>query len=63
MKDIVFFTLQLFFERLVKRKWLTNTEPYEQIEAVIKEDFKKYRRMDNPPYQVWRGAATAPPGG
>lgn len=43
---------QSFFERLVKRKWLSNAEPYEQIEAVIKEDFKKYRRMDSPPYQV-----------
>lgn len=43
---------QLFFERLVKRKWLSNMEPYEQIEALIKEDFKKYRRMDSPPYQV-----------
>ncbi|XP_017297577.3 exocyst complex component 3-like protein 2 [Kryptolebias marmoratus] len=41
-----------FFECLVKRKWLSNTEPYEQIEALIKEDFKKYRRMDNPPYQL-----------
>uniref|UniRef100_A0A096LUI9 Exocyst complex component 3-like 2b n=1 Tax=Poecilia formosa TaxID=48698 RepID=A0A096LUI9_POEFO len=44
--------LQLFFERLVKRKWLTNVEPYDQIEAAIKEDFKKYRRMDNPPYEL-----------
>ncbi|KAF6714890.1 Exocyst complex component 3-like protein 2 [Oryzias melastigma] len=41
-----------FFERLVKRKWLSNTEPYEQIEAILKEEFKKYRRMDSPPYQL-----------
>lgn len=40
------------FERLVKRKWLTNTEPYDQIEFLIKEYFKKYHRMDSPPYQV-----------
>lgn len=44
--------VQPFFERLVKRKWLTNTEPYEQIEALIKEAFKKYSKMDSPPYQV-----------
>lgn len=36
----------------MKRKWLSNTEPYEQIEAVVKEAFKKYHRMDSPPYQV-----------
>lgn len=36
----------------MKRKWLSNLEPYEHIEAVVKEDFKTYRRMDNPPYQV-----------
>nr|XP_040045235.1 tumor necrosis factor alpha-induced protein 2 [Gasterosteus aculeatus aculeatus] len=40
------------FERLVKRKWLTNTEPYDQIEFLIKEYFKKYHRMDSPPYQL-----------
>ena len=45
-------SVQPFFERLVKRKWLNNAEPYEQIEALIKEHFKKYRRMDSPPYQV-----------
>ncbi|KAL6104913.1 exoc3l2 [Pungitius sinensis] len=40
------------FERLVKRKWLSNTEPYDQIEFLIKEYFKKYHRMDSPPYQL-----------
>ncbi|XP_037533619.1 exocyst complex component 3-like protein 2, partial [Nematolebias whitei] len=45
-------SLQPFFERLVKRKWLSNLEPYEHIEALVKEDFKTYRRMDNPPYQL-----------
>ncbi|KAG7225918.1 hypothetical protein INR49_018519 [Caranx melampygus] len=44
--------IQPFFERLVKRKWLSNTEPYEQIEALIKDYFKKYHRMDSPPYQL-----------
>lgn len=52
LSERLYFRIKLFFERLVKRKWLTNTEPYEQIEAVIKEDFKKYRRMDSPPYQL-----------
>ncbi|KAK9520392.1 hypothetical protein VZT92_020284 [Zoarces viviparus] len=40
------------FERLVKRKWLSNTEPFDQIESLIKEYFKKYHRMDSPPYQL-----------
>uniref|UniRef100_A0A671S6K8 Tumor necrosis factor alpha-induced protein 2-like n=1 Tax=Sinocyclocheilus anshuiensis TaxID=1608454 RepID=A0A671S6K8_9TELE len=40
------------FDKLIKRKWLSNTEPFEQIEALIKEHFKKFRRMDNPPYEV-----------
>ncbi|KAM8905308.1 exocyst complex component 3-like protein 2 isoform 2-T3 [Spinachia spinachia] len=40
------------FERLVKRKWLSNSEPYDQIEFLIKEYFKKYHRMDRPPYQL-----------
>ncbi|XP_012705321.2 tumor necrosis factor alpha-induced protein 2 [Fundulus heteroclitus] len=52
LSERLYLHIRLFFERLVKRKWLTNTEPYEQIEALIKEDFKKYRRMDNPPYQL-----------
>uniref|UniRef100_A0A8C2X1J8 Exocyst complex component 3-like 2b n=1 Tax=Cyclopterus lumpus TaxID=8103 RepID=A0A8C2X1J8_CYCLU len=39
-------------ERLVKRKWLSNPEPYDQMEALIKEYFKKYHRMDCPPYQL-----------
>ncbi|XP_061576043.1 tumor necrosis factor alpha-induced protein 2-like [Cololabis saira] len=52
LSERVYVHIRLFFERLVKRKWLSNTEPYEQIEALVKEDFKKYRRMDSPPYQV-----------
>ncbi|KAM6933616.1 exocyst complex component 3-like protein 2 [Xenentodon cancila] len=52
LSERLYLHIRLFFERLVKRKWLSNTEPYEQIEAVIKEDFKKYRRMDSPPYQL-----------
>uniref|UniRef100_A0A8C6SEI3 Exocyst complex component 3-like 2b n=1 Tax=Neogobius melanostomus TaxID=47308 RepID=A0A8C6SEI3_9GOBI len=43
------------FERLVKRKWLNNTEPLDQIQTVIRENFKKYQRMDPPPYQVLVG--------
>ncbi|XP_026225660.1 tumor necrosis factor alpha-induced protein 2-like [Anabas testudineus] len=52
LSERLYLHIRSFFERLVKRKWLSNTEPYEQIEAVIKEDFKKYRRMDSPPYQL-----------
>ncbi|XP_054884099.1 tumor necrosis factor alpha-induced protein 2 [Poeciliopsis prolifica] len=52
LSERLYLHIRLFFERLVKRKWLTNAEPYDQIEAAIKDDFKKYRRMDNPPYQL-----------
>uniref|UniRef100_A0A1A8IAT2 Exocyst complex component 3-like 2 n=1 Tax=Nothobranchius kuhntae TaxID=321403 RepID=A0A1A8IAT2_NOTKU len=51
LSERLYLHIRMFFERLVKRKWLSNTEPYEQIEALIKEDFKKYCRMDSPPYQ------------
>ncbi|XP_072247954.1 exocyst complex component 3-like protein 2 [Leuresthes tenuis] len=52
LSERLYVHIRPYFECLVKRKWLSNTEPYEQIEALIKEDFKKYRRMDNPPYQL-----------
>ncbi|XP_030600350.1 tumor necrosis factor alpha-induced protein 2 [Archocentrus centrarchus] len=52
LSDRLYLHIRPFFERLVKRKWLTNAEPYEQIEALIKEEFKKYSRMDSPPYQL-----------
>lgn len=44
--------LQPFFDKLIKRKWLNNTEAFEAIEASIKQHFKKFKRMDPPPYQV-----------
>ncbi|KAM3615650.1 uncharacterized protein V6R79_005630 [Siganus canaliculatus] len=52
LSERLYVHIRPFFERLVKRKWLNNTEPYEQIEALIKDHFKKYRRMDSPPYQL-----------
>ncbi|XP_061537341.1 tumor necrosis factor alpha-induced protein 2 [Phycodurus eques] len=52
LSERLFLHIRPFFERLVKRKWLNNTEAYEQIEAAIKEHFKKYHRMDDPPYQL-----------
>ncbi|XP_028276035.1 tumor necrosis factor alpha-induced protein 2-like [Parambassis ranga] len=52
LSERLYLHIRPFFERLVKRKWLSNAEPYEQIEALMKEDFKKYRRMDSPPYQL-----------
>lgn len=36
----------------MKRKWLTNPEPLEHIEALTRETFKRYRRLDGPPYQL-----------
>lgn len=44
--------LQPFFDKLMKRKWLNNTEAFEAIEASTKQHFKKFKRMDPPPYQV-----------
>ncbi|XP_018518375.1 LOW QUALITY PROTEIN: tumor necrosis factor alpha-induced protein 2-like [Lates calcarifer] len=52
LSERLYLHIRPFFERLVKRKWLSNTEPYEQIEALIKDYFKKYHRMDSPPYQL-----------
>ncbi|KAM3874958.1 exocyst complex component 3-like protein 2 [Diretmus argenteus] len=52
LSDRLYQHIRPFFDKLVKRKWLTNTEPYEQIETLIKDHFKKYHRMDNPPYQL-----------
>lgn len=46
------FFFQPFFDKLIKRKWLNNTESFEAIEASIKQHFKKFKRMDCPPYQV-----------
>ncbi|KAG7262704.1 hypothetical protein CRUP_006134 [Coryphaenoides rupestris] len=50
--DRLLHTIRPCFDRLVKKKWLTNPEPYKQIESLIKENFKKYRRLESPPYQV-----------
>ncbi|CAL8352178.1 unnamed protein product [Lota lota] len=55
LADRLYHTIRPCFERLVKKKWLTNPEPYKQIESLIKESFNKYRRMDSPPYQMLVG--------
>ncbi|CAL8374696.1 unnamed protein product [Gadus morhua 'NCC'] len=55
LADRVFHTIRPCFEKLVKKKWLTNPEPYKHIESLIKESFAKYRRMESPPYQVLVG--------
>ncbi|XP_051979008.1 tumor necrosis factor alpha-induced protein 2-like [Xyrauchen texanus] len=52
LTDILFEHIRPFFDKLVKRKWLDNTEAYESIEATIKQIFKKFRRMDCSPYQT-----------
>lgn len=52
LSERLYTTIKPFFDRLVKRKWLSNTEPFDQIQTLIKEYFKKYHRMDSPPYQV-----------
>ncbi|XP_028817864.1 tumor necrosis factor alpha-induced protein 2 isoform X2 [Denticeps clupeoides] len=53
--DRLFEHIRPFFDKLVKRKWMNNAGAYEQIESHIKEHFKKFRRMDNPPYQLLVG--------
>ncbi|XP_069389889.1 tumor necrosis factor alpha-induced protein 2-like [Paralichthys olivaceus] len=52
LSERLYLHIRPFFERLVKRKWLSNSEPYDQIEALIKDHFKKYHRMDSPPHQL-----------
>ncbi|XP_053278123.1 tumor necrosis factor alpha-induced protein 2 [Pleuronectes platessa] len=52
LAERLYLHIRPFFERLVKRKWISNSEPYDQIEALIKDHFKKYHRMDSPPYQL-----------
>lgn len=53
--DRLFDHIRPFFDKLIKRKWLNNTEAFEAIEASIKQHFKKFRRMDPPPYQTLVG--------
>ncbi|XP_036417162.1 tumor necrosis factor alpha-induced protein 2 [Colossoma macropomum] len=55
LNDRLFEHIRPFFDKLVKRKWLSNTEAFEHIISHIKEHFKKFRRMDSPPYQVLVG--------
>ncbi|KAF3706769.1 Exocyst complex component 3-like protein 2 [Channa argus] len=55
LTDRLFEHIKPFFDKLIKRKWLNNTEAFEAIEAGIKQHFKKFRRMDSPPYQTLVG--------
>ncbi|XP_066516633.1 tumor necrosis factor alpha-induced protein 2 [Hoplias malabaricus] len=52
LTDRLFESIRPFFDKLLRKKWLNNTEAYESIEASIKQHFKKFRRMDCPPYQT-----------
>lgn len=55
LTDRLFDHIRPFFDKLIKRKWLNNTEAFEAIEASVKQHFKKFRRMDAPPYQTLVG--------
>uniref|UniRef100_A0A8C6TFY9 Exocyst complex component 3-like 2a n=1 Tax=Neogobius melanostomus TaxID=47308 RepID=A0A8C6TFY9_9GOBI len=55
LADRLFEHIRPFFDKLIKRKWLNNAEAFEAIEASIKQHFKKFRRMDPPPYQTLVG--------
>ncbi|KAM9385537.1 exocyst complex component 3-like protein 2 [Pholidichthys leucotaenia] len=55
LTDRLFEHIRPFFDKLIKRKWLNNTEAFEAIEGSIKQHFKKFRRMDSPPYQTLVG--------
>lgn len=57
LTDRLFEHIRPFFDKLIKRKWLNNTEAFEAIEGLIKQHFKKFRRMDSPPYQTLVGEA------
>ncbi|XP_053341627.1 tumor necrosis factor alpha-induced protein 2 [Clarias gariepinus] len=52
LSDKLFENIRPFFDKLLRKKWLNNTEAYESIEDAIKQHFKKFRRMDCPPYQT-----------
>ncbi|KAM6969963.1 exocyst complex component 3-like protein 2 [Aplochiton taeniatus] len=55
LTDRLFEHIRPFFDKLVKRKWLNNTDAFEAIETSIKQHFRKFRRMDCPPYQTLVG--------
>ncbi|XP_077361211.1 exocyst complex component 3-like protein 2 [Festucalex cinctus] len=55
LADRLFEHIRPFFEKMIKRKWLNNSDTFEAIEASIKQHFKKFRRMDPPPYQTLVG--------
>uniref|UniRef100_A0A1A7X954 Exocyst complex component 3-like 2a n=4 Tax=Nothobranchiidae TaxID=405002 RepID=A0A1A7X954_9TELE len=55
LTDRLFEHIRPFFDKLMRRKWLNNTEAFEAIEAGIKQHFKKFKRMDPPPYQTLVG--------
>ncbi|KAM9847022.1 exocyst complex component 3-like protein 2 [Aulostomus maculatus] len=55
LTDRLFEHIRPFFDKLLKRKWLNHTETFEAIEASIKQHFKKFRRMEPPPYQTLVG--------
>ncbi|KAL0994652.1 hypothetical protein UPYG_G00125360 [Umbra pygmaea] len=55
LTERLFEHIRPFFDKLVKRKWLNNTEAFEAIESSVKQFFKKFRRMDSPPYQILVG--------
>uniref|UniRef100_A0A1A8I1I7 Exocyst complex component 3-like 2a n=4 Tax=Nothobranchius TaxID=28779 RepID=A0A1A8I1I7_NOTKU len=55
LTDRLFEHIRPFFDKLIRRKWLNNIEAFEAIEAGIKQHFKKFKRMDPPPYQTLVG--------
>ncbi|XP_075876092.1 exocyst complex component 3-like protein 2 [Nelusetta ayraudi] len=55
LTERLFEHIRPFFDKLIKRKWLNCTDAFEAIEASIKQHFKKFRRMDPPPYQTLVG--------
>ncbi|XP_061754055.1 tumor necrosis factor alpha-induced protein 2 [Nerophis ophidion] len=55
LADRLFEHIRPFFDKMVKTKWLNYTDTFEAIEASIKQHFKKFRRMDPPPYQTLVG--------
>ncbi|XP_041090439.1 tumor necrosis factor alpha-induced protein 2-like, partial [Polyodon spathula] len=48
----LFQQIKPYFEKLVNRKWLNNTEAFDSITRTIRSHFKTFCRMEGPPYQA-----------
>ncbi|XP_069764292.1 exocyst complex component 3-like isoform X2 [Narcine bancroftii] len=52
LMEKLFGELKPHFEKLLKKKWLQNSESFETIVSVIRERFNQFHKMNSPPYQT-----------